>query len=96
MSEQNLIPREQAEYLQVLKDLRVVLGSPEGRSVMRYLIKAYGVAEKPQIFPDDKQTYKYMGVQEAGVGIFELITAADPTISADLLARVFKEKLDAQ
>lgn len=89
---QHQLETERAKHLKVLMDIRKLMTMPEGRTVFKYLIDAGGVADPPIVFPDEKLTYKYMGLLEFGNSIFKLLTQADPDVAAHLLTQVIKEK----
>lgn len=88
--------REEMEYRDVLKALKVVLETSNGKVVFKYLFKNFMVGKLPDTGLTGHLMREALGFYRAGQSIFELTTAADTITSSKLLAELRREELDVE
>lgn len=82
------------EHASMLMDLSLVLSTPQGQSVFKYLLKSFGVGELPDINIPTNLRDEYIGFLRAGQSVFEIMSQADNIKSGLILAQIQKEKYD--
>jgi hypothetical protein len=89
--------KERKEYLEhqdVLLALGSILKTPQGKTIIKYLLKSFEVAKIPDRSYEGAALHDYLGFLRAGNSIFELASEADFEITAALLAKLKKENYD--
>lgn len=84
--------RELQEHEQAKKHIVAILASAEGQQFMAYLFKSLDVGVLPDIGLEGSILMDRLGFLRAGNSIFVLACEAAPEITAQLLARLQKER----
>lgn len=85
-------PQEIHEHETMLIDLSHVMGTAQGRGVLKYLIKHFGVGDLPAPGLPEDIAKEYIGWLRAGQSIFEIAAQADSAKASMILAEIIKEK----
>jgi len=86
--------RERQEYMTALEDIKAVVYTKPGRTLIKYLFKSLDVGEMPEIGLAENILYDRLGFIRAGNSIFELVSEANPEQAALILAEIKKEKYE--
>lgn len=85
---------EITEHEVMLQDLSLVLATPPGQNLIKYLMKHFGVGELPEINIPTNLRDEYIGFLRAGQSIFEICAQADNIKAGLILAQIQKEKYE--
>ena len=86
--------RAAIEHRDVLLDIRAMLSTNSGRKFFKYLFKEFGVGELPVQGLEKDLLLESLGFFRAGQSIFALVSQADHTVAAQLMAENEKEKYE--
>lgn len=84
--------RERAEHQDVLKNLRIILSTPQGKDFVKYLFKSFSVGEFPPVGVPEEFLREEIGFLRSGNAIFKIISEANAEVAGSLLAQIEKEK----
>lgn len=94
MLETNLTVHEKHQQQSTIRAIEVMLKNPDGRHVIKYLLKEFGVLEvAPSVLPE-KSYFELTGLYSAGRSLFSLVTRANHVEAGLILAEIQKEKYD--
>lgn len=86
--------RELLEYQAAVVALREILNDKNGRVTFKYLFKALGVNELPDVGLDGDILHQVLGHNRAGLSVFKMACEANHNVAGQLVAEIEKEKLD--
>jgi hypothetical protein len=78
--------KEALEHDQVLKDLREVISTDQGKSFIAYLFKSFGVGTLPEQGITGDLLMDHIGYLRAGEAIFQLVSEANAQVAGTILA----------
>lgn len=81
-------------HAQMLQDLSLVLSTPQGQNLFKYLLKELEFGELPAPAVPQNLRDEYIGFLRAGQLIFEYVSQADNMRAGMILAQIQKEKFD--
>lgn len=79
---------------QMLEDLSLVLSTPHGQNLFKYILKELEFGELPAPSIPSNLRDEYIGFLRAGQLIFEYVAQADNARAGMILAQIQKEKFD--
>ncbi len=88
------VPETLNEYESMIQDLGLVLSTPQGQSVIKYLLKNLDFGELPATNIPSNLRDEYIGFLRGGQILFEMISQADTSKAGLILAQIQKEKMD--
>lgn len=86
--------KELLEHRDVLRSLKLVLATPEGKSFIKYLLKSFDFGEQPVFGLEGAQLADRIGFLRAGNSVFKLACEADHEITGKIVGEIEKEKYD--
>ncbi len=84
--------RERAKHAQTVQDIRVVLTTPSGRALVKYLFESFELTELPEIGMEGNLLYDKLGSLRPGRLFFNIVSEANPEMAGTILAQITKEK----
>lgn len=87
--------KELLEHREVLRNIKVVLTTAEGRSFLKYLLKNFDFGEQPVLGLEGVQLADRIGFLRAGNSVFKLACEADYEITGKIVGEIEKEKYEA-
>ena len=88
------VPETLNEYESMIQDLGLVLSTPQGQSVIKYLLKNLDFGELPATNIPSNLRDEYIGFLRGGQILFEMVSQADTIKAGLILAQIQKEKMD--
>jgi len=76
-------------------DLSLVLNTPQGQAVFKYMLKELEFGELPAVNIPANLRDEYIGFLRGGQLLFEYLSQADNIKAGLILAQIQKEKMDA-
>ena len=89
-----IVPEKLNEYESMIQDLGLVLSTPQGQSVIKYLLKNLDFGELPATNIPSNLRDEYIGFLRGGQILFEMVSQADTIKAGLILAQIQKEKMD--
>lgn len=71
--------------------IRAILATKSGMDFFRYLFEVFGVVELPEIGLEGQLLFEKLGFLRAGKSIFKLVSEADHTVAATIIAKIEKD-----
>lgn len=97
MSERELTQEEieaRLEHRDALLAIREILATSSGQQFFRYLFKHFEIGMLPEVGIEGTMLHDHIGFLRAGQSIFDLVSEANPQLSATFLADIKKEKYE--
>ena len=91
---EDLDNRERLEHQDVLLSIGVLLKSPEGLKLFKYLFKSLEVTCVPEQGLEPNALHEYLGFLRAGNSIYKLVCEADPEIAGSILSRLERDRYE--
>lgn len=91
MDHVELTHKEHQEQLDAIMDIRAVLATINGKNFIKYLFKNLEVGQLPEIGWEGNILHDKLGFLRAGKSVYDLVNAADPIATANILVQVTKE-----
>lgn len=92
--EQNAINKMRAEHKRIVDNIALVLATPPGKVLAKYLIRELDVAKQPELGLEGTMLSDKIGFLRAGSSIFNIFAQANPEVTGALLAQIMKEEQD--
>ena len=89
------VSKEIRSHESFILDLGLVLSTPQGQSVFKYMLKELEFGELPAVNIPPNLRDEYIGFLRAGQLVFEYLSQADNIKAGLILAQIQKEKMDA-
>lgn len=86
--------KELLEHRGVLRNFKIILSTPEGKSFVKYLLKSFDFGEQPAFGLEGTQLADRIGFLRAGSSIFKLACEADYEVTGKIVGEIEKEKYD--
>ena len=86
--------QESLEHRDVLLAIAAIIKSKEGINLFKYLFKNLEVACLPDKAETDNFLHEHLGFLRAGNSIYKLACEADYEVTANILARIERERYD--
>lgn len=85
---------EALKHRDVILNIRAILATKSGMEFFKYLFDVFGVTDLPEVGLEGQLLFERLGFLRAGKSIFKLVSEADYTVAAALIAKTEKEKAD--